>query len=108
MATEEIKEPKKKLTELKVVFGSLTERNREVLSVINKLCLPVVYSSNFYISLALANDKYCQLAYYKDIPIGGISCKIEDYKGEKSMYIMTIGVLPKYRRYKVGIDSLYQ
>lgn len=27
---------------------------------------------------------------------------MEEYKGEKSMYIMTIGVLPKYRRYRVA------
>ena len=37
--------------------------------------------------------------------IGGISCKMEEYKGEKSMYIMTIGVLPNYRRYRIGTSA---
>ena len=53
--------PKQKLTELKVTFGPLTEKNREILNTINKLCLPVVYSSEFYLSLALSPDKYCRL-----------------------------------------------
>ncbi len=52
---------KSKISELKVTFGPLTEKNREMLNAINKLCLPVVYSSEFYLSLALSPDKYCRL-----------------------------------------------
>eukprot|EP00826_Nyctotherus_ovalis_P012431 TRINITY_DN13288_c0_g2_i1.p1 TRINITY_DN13288_c0_g2~~TRINITY_DN13288_c0_g2_i1.p1 ORF type:complete len:166 (+),score=31.10 TRINITY_DN13288_c0_g2_i1:137-634(+) len=96
----------KRLAEVKVYYGSLTRRNWEILQIINKLCLPVIYSEPFYVSLVLDKNKYCRVAYLKDIPIGGISCKVEDYKGEKSMYIMTIGVLPKYRRYKVATRML--
>lgn len=51
----------RKITELKVTFGALTERNREVLNQINRLCLPVVYSSEFYLALALSQDRYCRL-----------------------------------------------
>ena len=60
-AKEESKAVKPKIPELKVTFGNLTEKNREVLGVINKLCLPVVYSSEFYLSLALSPEKYCRL-----------------------------------------------
>lgn len=57
--TEEAKTTKK-LTELKVTYGALTEKNREVLAIINKLCLPVTYSNDFYLSLALNKEKYCR------------------------------------------------
>ena len=58
---EELKSDKHKLAKLNVIFGSLTEKNREILAVINKQCLPVVYSTDFYLSLALSPDKYCRL-----------------------------------------------
>ena len=53
--------PIRKLSELKVTFGPLTEKNREILRTINKICLPVVYSNDFYLSLALSPGKYCRL-----------------------------------------------
>ena len=65
---EEQKAPVKKLPQLKVTFGTLNERNREILCVINKLCLPVVYSADFYLSLALAQDNYCRLGCIILIP----------------------------------------
>jgi hypothetical protein len=52
--------PPRKLTELKVTFGPLTEKNRELLRAINKLCLPVSYSNDFYLSLALTPGRYCR------------------------------------------------
>ena len=50
-----------KISQLKILFGSLTEKNTEVLSIINKLCLPVIYTQDFYLALALDSKKYCRL-----------------------------------------------
>ena len=60
---EEVKSIKK-LAELKVTYGALTEKNREVMSIINKLCLPVVYSNEFYVSLALSKEKYSRIGTF--------------------------------------------
>ena len=40
--------PKRKVAELKVTFGELTDKNYEQLRVLNYTNLPVIYSENFY------------------------------------------------------------
>ncbi len=42
------------------------------------------------------------VAFFKDILIGAISCKIEEREGARVMYIMTIGVLVPYRKKGLG------
>ena len=48
-----------------------------------------------------------QLAYYNDILVGAIACRLER-KGEGAvkLYIMTLGVLPPYRGRAVGTNLL--
>ena len=40
--------PKRKLRELKVLFGKLTPANQEQFRVLNYMTLPVVYAEDFY------------------------------------------------------------
>jgi len=67
--------------------------------------LPVIYSEDFYRRL-INNLRYSKLAYLKDVLVGAISCKEDEYEGEKSVYIMTITVLKPYRRYGIASKLL--
>lgn len=106
--------PPRKLKQLDVKFGDVTEKNVEQLRILNYLKLPVVYSEDFY--RRLTNYlRYSKLAYVKDVLVGAISCK-EDYleleegaevpkndkDRERVVYIMTITVLDPYKRYGIG------
>lgn len=94
--------PKRKVAELKVTFGELTDKNYEQLRVLNYTNLPVIYSENFYERL-YNYRRYSKFAYIKDVLVGAISCKIDDMPdGSKACYIMTVTVLKPYRRYGVG------
>tara|TARA_B110000259_G_C13683296_1_gene269221 strand:+ start:196 stop:417 length:222 start_codon:yes stop_codon:yes gene_type:complete len=72
------------------------------------MTLPIIYSEDFYNRLT-NYTRYSQLAFYKDVLVGAISCKDEDHKdeegnftGDRSVYIMSITVLSPYRRYNIG------
>ena len=98
--------PTRKIANLEVKFGDLTDKNYEQLRVINYLTLPVIYSEKFYTYLTDMR-RYSKLAYVKDILVGAISCKEDTNKnGEKECYIMTITVLEPYRRCGVGSQLL--
>jgi ribosomal protein S18 acetylase RimI-like enzyme len=97
--------PVRKLTELDIKFGSLTDKNVEQFRILNYVNLPVVYSEDFYNRLT-SYMRYSKLAYLKDVLIAAISCKEDKYEGERAVYIMTITVLKPYRRYGIGSKLL--
>ena len=41
-------------------------------------------------------------AYFNDIVVGGVCCRVEMEGEQKRLYIMTLGVLAPYRRLGVG------
>lgn len=46
-------------------------------------------------------------AYFSDICVGSIACRLEKNGGAMSVYIMTLGVLAPYRGLGIGKSQLY-
>ena len=43
------------------------------------------------------------LAYFNDLVVGGVCCRVEVEGDQKRLYIMTLGVLAPYRRLGIGM-----
>lgn len=100
--------PVRKLADVDIKFGDVNHKNFEQLRIINYLTLPVLYSEQFYEYLT-SMRRYSKMAYLKDVLVGAISCKEDiDPSGEHVCYIMTITVLPAYKRYGIGTKLLHQ
>lgn len=41
-------------------------------------------------------------AYFNDLVVGGVCCRVEVEGDQKRLYIMTLGVLAPYRRLGIG------
>ena len=41
-------------------------------------------------------------AYFNDLVVGGVCCRVEVDNDQKKLYIMTLGVLAPYRRHGIG------
>lgn len=50
------------------------------------------------------NDLLDVSAYFNDLVVGGVCCRVEVDGEQKRLYIMTLGVLAPYRRYGIGMD----
>ena len=81
-------------------LGTCTEKNVNQLKKLNRAIFPLQYSENFYKETHNQNAKHTHLAYFNDILVGAICCRLEQNK----MYVMTLGVLAPYRR--LGIASM--
>lgn len=93
----------------KISIGDVTSNNIGTLRKLNSVLFPVAYSDRYYKEvLAPEVEEYCKLAYYNDIPVGAITCRIEKNPSSAStssseqptgkLYLMTLGVLAPYRR----------
>ncbi|KAG5511878.1 hypothetical protein JKF63_07703 [Porcisia hertigi] len=77
----------------------------ERIKVLDRYCFPVKYTENYYNQyIRYSFHKYNQLAFYHDILVGSITCRLEetDTEGEYNLYIMTLGVLEAYRHLRIG------
>ena len=59
---------------------------------------PICYNEKFYKEVINAGD-LAKLAYFNDIIVGGVYCRIDNLDGIKKLYIMTLGTLAPYRRF---------
>lgn len=41
-------------------------------------------------------------AYFNDIPVGAVCCRVDHSQNQKRLYIMTLGCLAPYRRLGIG------
>ncbi|EPY29024.1 acetyltransferase [Strigomonas culicis] len=84
-------------------------RIAERIRVLDQHCLPVRYAEKYYDMYVRGGmHGYNQLAYFHDLLIGSINCRLEPTDEEEThkLYIMTITVLEPYRRMKVGSHLL--
>ena len=86
---------------LKVEFGPVNDKTMDLMRVLNLALLPVHYNQYFY-QKALGYTKYSRFAYFNDIVVGGQICREEPRDGEKTLYILTFGVLEAYRKHGIG------
>lgn len=85
-----------------IELGDITQHNVNQLKRLNQVIFPVTYNNNFYKDV-LEVGPLAQLAYYNDIVVGGVCCRVDKSQdGQKKLYIMTLGCLAPYRRLGIG------
>ncbi|CAD5125917.1 DgyrCDS14099 [Dimorphilus gyrociliatus] len=85
-----------------IELGDITQHNVNQLKRLNQVIFPVTYNNNFYKDV-LEVGSLAQLAYYNDIVVGGVCCRVDKSQdGQKKLYIMTLGCLAPYRRLGIG------
>eukprot|EP01126_Amoeba_proteus_P045598 TRINITY_DN5116_c0_g1_i10.p1 TRINITY_DN5116_c0_g1~~TRINITY_DN5116_c0_g1_i10.p1 ORF type:complete len:205 (+),score=24.80 TRINITY_DN5116_c0_g1_i10:63-677(+) len=89
-------------------LGQLTDKNVKQLKILNAVVFPVKYRDPFYDSL-LRKPDLSQLAFYNDLFVGAVCCRLEPIESGSNicrLYIMTLGVLPSYRKCGIGSKLL--
>lgn len=96
-----------------ISFGDVSPKNIEQVRKLNMAIFPVKYNDKFYNDLAnnaMGQHPYTFLAYFADIMVGAIACRVEPQENSSGfkVYVMTIGVLAPYRRLGIGAKLLEQ
>lgn len=98
------------MQELKIEIGDITPANIQQLKVINVSTLPVRYTDKFYNDLlGLYGKQYMKFAVWHGFNIGAVCARVEKHEAKEKfskLYIMTINVIPAYRRRKIASTLL--
>jgi N-alpha-acetyltransferase 50 len=88
-----------------IELGDCTHHNLKQLKKINSVVFPVSYNDRFYLDV-LESGELAKLAYYNDIVVGAVCCRIDQVANQRRLYIMTLGCLYPYRRLGIGTVML--
>uniref|UniRef100_T1II22 N-terminal methionine N(alpha)-acetyltransferase NatE n=1 Tax=Strigamia maritima TaxID=126957 RepID=T1II22_STRMM len=89
------------MTRGRIELGDVTPHNIKQLKRLNQVVFPVSYNDKFYKDVLEAGE-LAKLAYYNDIVVGAVCCRIDNSENSRKLYIMTLGCLAPYRRLGIG------
>lgn len=91
---------------LPVTFDDVREKNVNSFKKLNSVVFPIKYQDKIYNDCIVAGS-VTQLAFYTDILVGGIGCRLEKAEaGGARMHVLTLGVLAPYRDRGIGSKLL--
>ncbi|XP_016738733.1 N-alpha-acetyltransferase 50 isoform X1 [Gossypium hirsutum] len=92
--------------EVAISLDGVRDKNVMQLKKLNTALFPVRYNDKYYAD-ALASGEFTKLAYYSDICVGSIACRLQKKEGVAiRVCIMTLGVLAPYRGLGIGTRLL--
>lgn len=89
----------------RIELGDITKHNIKLMRRLNQSIFPVNYNEKFYKDVLEAGE-LAKLAFFNDVVVGAVCCRIEQVDNERRLYIMTLGCLFTYRRLGIGTTML--